>query len=164
MRPLRISIFAVFVTVALALLPGTALAVKLVPPGNSAANQYTETLPGPGGNTPSSEAKGGAPAKVLGSSNAARLEALGPEGRAAARLAAATAPHPVGKGEPGGAKAAPVPSGSSGLGQVLRQLTGTSGSGGMGLLLPLVIVLAVLAAVGFLITRRRTGKRVRRVL
>lgn len=157
MGSLRIATVAVFATIAFALVPGSALAVKLVPPGNSAANQYTETLPGPGGGSPSSEVKSGAPpAKVLGAANAARLEALGPEGQAAARLAATTAPHAVGKGEPGGVKAAPVPSGSSGLGQVLRQLTGTSGSGGMGLLLPLVIVLALGGSLGFFVARRRT--------
>jgi len=145
----------------LALPAGSALAVAVVPPGNSAVNQYTETLSGPEGNVPSSEVKqGAAPAKVLGRSNARRLEALGPEGQAAAQLAADTAPHRVGKpGSKGnashGAGSQALPGGSSGLGEVLRQMTGTSGSGGMGTLLPLVIVLALVGSIGYALGRRR---------
>lgn len=74
-------------------LPGTALAEYYVPPGNSAANQYTESLPGAGGE---SGGKRGdtiqSPEQSLGKRNAQRLEAQGPAGRAAAQLAAETAP------------------------------------------------------------------------
>lgn len=142
--------------------PGTASAVKRVPPGLSAANQYTETLPAPGGNVPSQDAgdDGRTPDEVLGDDNAERLEALGPEGRAAAELAAATAPQPAGQRAPGrGTGDGGLPGGSSGLGEVLRQVTGTSGSGGMGLLLPLAIVAALAGSLVFLAIRRRTGPR-----
>lgn len=132
---------------------GSAMGARLVPPGNSAANQYTETVPGPGGGMPSSEAKGGSPANVLGPSNAAKLEALGPDGRAAAELAAATAPAGRDKDSRAGSLSA-APNGSSGLGKVLAQVTGTSGSGGMGLLLPLVIAAALIGSVAFLLSRR----------
>lgn len=143
-------------TAALLLVPGagSAGAVRVVPPGNSGANQYTETLPGPGGNVPSDEVKGGSPDKVLGAANAARLKALGPEGRAAAELAAATAPGKTGRVAPPDS-AAPASSGSSGIGEVLEQATGTSGSGGMGLLLPLLIVLASIGSLAFFLARRR---------
>ncbi len=147
---------ALAVALLLALPAGSALAVAVVPPGNSAVNQYTETLSGPEGNLPSSEVKQGAsPSKALGASNAKRLEARGPEGRAAAQLAADTSPQPVRKAASRGAKPQPIPDGSSGLGEVLRQVTGTSDSGEMGLLLPLVIVLTLVGSIGFALGRRR---------
>jgi hypothetical protein len=74
-------------------LPGPALAEYYVPPGNSAANQYTEALPGAGGE---SAGKRGttiqSPEESLGKRNAKRLEARGPAGEATAQLAAETAP------------------------------------------------------------------------
>jgi len=130
-----------------------------VPPGVSGANQYTETLPGPGGNEPTSGAggKGKSPAKVLGHGNAAELEALGPEGRAAAQLAAESAPESTNGANGGEAhgKTSSAPSSSSGVGQVLGQVTGSSGSGGMGLLLPALIAAAVVGAAAYVIGRRR---------
>jgi hypothetical protein len=162
----RIGGAAVLAAVALAAAaPGAAMAAKLLPPGNSAVNQYTEPLPGPEGNVAGGAVKGGrSPAKALGAAKAARLEALGPEGRAAARLAAATAPAAAarggsgrGAGHGGAGGGAPLAAGSSGLGEVLGQITGTSGSGGTGLLLPLVIALALAGSLAFLAARRRTG-------
>lgn len=68
---------------------------ELVPPDNSAVNQYTETFPTAGGDKDVN--KGGArkpsPGKVLGGRNAQRLEQHGKAGREAARLAAETAPQ-----------------------------------------------------------------------
>jgi hypothetical protein len=133
-----------------------------VPPGVSGANQYTETLPGAGGNEPTSNLheKGQGPsaktpAQALGHKNAAQLEALGPEGRAAAQLAAAGTPPraPGGKASERTAHSG----GSSAIGQVLGQLTGTSGSEGMGLLLPLLIAAGILAAAAYAFGRRRTA-------
>jgi hypothetical protein len=152
-----------------------AATAKNVPPGVSGDNQYTETLPGPGGNHPTrklrAETRGSRSAKhVLGDENARKLQALGPEGRAAARLAAETAPED-GRGrkkqDRGGARPTGSPggsgssgSGSSGLQQVLGQMTGTGGSsaGGMGWLLPLLIVASVFVAVAYLFTRRRPAR------
>ena len=74
-------------------LPASALAEYYVPPGNSAANQYTESLPSAGGEK---GGKGGggttAPSRALGTRNAQRLDAQGPTGEAAAEVAAETAP------------------------------------------------------------------------
>jgi hypothetical protein len=80
--------------VALAL-PAASMAEEAIPPGNSAVNQYTESLPTPTGHTDTD--KDGkrihrSPGKALGDRNAERLEAHGPDGRAAARVAAETAP------------------------------------------------------------------------
>ena len=185
---------------ALLALPGSAPAESLVPPGNSAANQYTETFPTAGGNA---EAKGKGkvtPGDVLGSGNAKKLDSQGKQGREAAAVVTATAPPPaVGSaggddgesgggsggssgaggandngGGSGGGKAAGGKSaagggsgaasgaatvadseGSSGFGEVLGQATGSSSSGGIGLLLPLVVLASVAWAVAFFLRRRR---------
>jgi hypothetical protein len=75
--------------------PAATMAEEAIPPGNSAVNQYTESLPTPTGHTDTE--KGGkkshrSPEKTLGSRNAERLEEHGADGRAAAEAAAETAP------------------------------------------------------------------------
>lgn len=135
-----------------------------VPPGVSGANQYTETLPGPGGNEPTGGSgthpgKKGT-AKALGNKNAHQLEALGPEGRAAAELAAAaggaSAAHTGGQATGGDKSASAAGNGKSGVGQVLGNLSGADGGGeGMGILLPGLIVIVAIAAGTFAIARHR---------
>lgn len=112
---LRIAIAAA-ATFALAALPALALAETVVPPGNSAATQYTETFPTTGGNAEvndsisgggsrgghSSHGGGRSPEKVLGSDTAHELESHGEEGQAVAELAtesAAPAGHKGGSGK-----------------------------------------------------------------
>lgn len=178
--------------VVLAAIPAAAPAASLVPPGNSAANQYTETFPTSGGNA---EAKGKGKAtagKVLGAGNAKKLDSQGKQGREAAAVVAATAPPPLtsggasesgeegstdggaGKGDnagqTGGANGAQSgggsaagsgaavsadQSGSSGLSEVLGQATGSTSSGGTGVLLPLVVLASVIGALAFLLRRKR---------
>lgn len=92
--PTSISILAA-VACSFCLSPSTAAAEYLVPPGSSAANQYTEALPTASGARDTS--KGDAPhhrspTQVLGHKHAARLEAQGHAGREAAEFAAETAP------------------------------------------------------------------------
>jgi hypothetical protein len=148
---------------------------RTVPPGASGANQYTETLPGPGGDEPTSghsgDQHGGEardPAQVLGKSSAAKLEGLGPEGVAAARLATESAPAKSARdrnGTNGGqgksstgtgrSESGSTSSGSSAIGQVVGQLSGSSSSGGMGLLLPVLIAMTVVGAAGYLVGRHR---------
>ena len=113
---------------------------------------------GTSGGATGGEAQGGAAAataaEALGSQNAKRLEKLGPEGKAAAGLAAAGGT--AAKQAAGNEAAAPDhASASSPVKQVVGELTGTSDSGGMGLLLPLLIGMTVLVAGAFLVTRRR---------
>jgi hypothetical protein len=164
---------------ALGVLAGTASAAVL-PPGNSAANQYAESLPGAGGNeTPSGGStqpgeggKSGAQAPsgegAISPETAAELEKLGPAGKATLDLAAGTAPKPPKgthsknsknhRGDGGAAGAAPAvsgPNGSSGVGEVLGGLSGTSSSGGLGFLQPLLIALALIVAVAYALRRRR---------
>lgn len=96
-RRIRLGSLSTAIVVLLAV-PAGAAAAPYVPPGNSAATQYTEAVPTAGGPKATNESKQGkhtAPSKVLGHSNAKRLDSQGPEGRAAAEVAAETAPAPV---------------------------------------------------------------------
>ena len=145
-------------------LSSTACAQSVLPPENSGANQYTETFPGASGNRPTGKLGNGGRslAKVLGKTNAARLGALGPAGQAAAQLAAGGAPEAVSEhagstSRQGSVPSSSNPSGESGLHQVLAQISGTSGSGEMGLLLPLLMAIAVVAAIAFTMGKRRTA-------
>jgi hypothetical protein len=84
--------------VALFATPATAATTEeaVVPPSNSAANQYTETFPTSGGDKKTDQKPTHrSPVKVLGSQNTRKLEEQGPEGKAAAEAAAATAPTPI---------------------------------------------------------------------
>jgi hypothetical protein len=189
-------------------------AEPVVPPGNSAVNQYTETFPTAGGDKDVNKGRTGgkrSPGKVLGTRNAQRLEEHGPEGRAVAEVAAETAPsvpdrQPAsdtgedsedagaaagrsggGKGDGGGGnqnrkgasagkpapqradgvhKPAPSPpsgagevDGSSGLGEILAQATGSTSSGEMGLLLPLIVLAAIAWSVAFVARRTQRDAR-----
>jgi hypothetical protein len=95
MKKLMTALGTVATAVAFLALPTVATAEYLVPPGNSAGNQYTEALPTAGGDKDASKGpKGGhrSPNAVLGTHRAHRLDSQGPDGEAAAELAAATAP------------------------------------------------------------------------
>jgi len=192
------SLPALLAVVVLCAWPGMASAASLVPPGNSAANQYTETFPTAGGNAEANgKGKGKAtPGDVLGDGNAKQLDSKGKQGRETAAVVAATAPPPVagsatgggsagddsaaagsgstkGGGGSGGEQAEDAGSaangagsaatdvlaadteGSSGLGEVLGQATGSSSSGGIGLLLPLIVLASVVWALAVFLRRRR---------
>lgn len=166
----------------------------LVPPDNSAVNQYTESYPTTRGNKTIHAPKGSggqhgqqkerSPQEVLGSRNSKRLEQHGDDGAAVADLAAETAPPTAGgggggqagsTGEPagggggatqgkgqspagGGGAAEPNGSdsdGSSAFGEVVGQATGSSSSDGLGLILPLLILAAVLWALLYAWRHRR---------
>ncbi len=92
-------------------LPGAALAQGIsVPPGNSEADQYFETVPDGKGNKSLDNSKD--PADVLTPKQLAALEALGADGIAAAQLAAGTAPDEGGSG--GGSKGGTAGAGGAG--------------------------------------------------
>ncbi|MDX6589721.1 MAG: hypothetical protein QOI84_995 [Solirubrobacterales bacterium] len=157
------------------MLPAAALAEYYVPPGNSAANQYTEAFPTAGGESggkPGNRGKA-TPAGTLGTRNANRLEEQGAAGAAAAQVAAETAPVPLvgadrrvsrgggrkpadsagGDGGPsvqpnraeGGQAAAG--SGSSAFGEVVGQATGNDGN--LGLLLPIAILATIAGSIAY---------------
>jgi hypothetical protein len=194
---------------AFAALSPLAAADTVVPPGNSAATQYTETFPTSGGEADVNkeiDASNLKPTKVLGKNKTHDLESHGADGKAVAEITAVTAPNPVasedesppsqtgdkksagkkkadpnpgggsggnssgsggaasnkpptgGGAEPGAQQSVSVsePSGSSGLGEVLGQATGSS-SGQLGLLLPLLILGTVIWAINYAWRQRRTA-------
>ena len=74
------------------------VAAPVVPPGNSAATQYTETFPTSHGAADVNEEIDGSevrPSKVIGSHKAKKLENEGADGKAVAEITAATAPIQV---------------------------------------------------------------------
>jgi hypothetical protein len=160
--------------IAIVSLSATASAgAAVVPPENSAATQYTEAYPTTGGNVETDRTGDRSPAQALGKENARKLQGMGPEGAAAARLAGETAPASSGPGaargggqggmhgdgsghamaDHGGTVAE---DGSSGIGEVIGSATGSSDSGELGLLLPLII-LATLVLSGLYAWRRRSA-------
>lgn len=185
MNSLKTASVLLATAIALLALPLAADAQYVVPPDNSAVNQYTETVPTAGGgqDTDRQGKKRRTPDEVLGAGNAKRLEAHGPQGQAAAEVAAATAPETEPprttpavdpkdgaqqkQGGTGDVREAEVPtapavsplsnnsSGSSGLGKVIAQATGSSSSGEMGLFLPLVILAALAWSLSYFWRQRR---------
>jgi hypothetical protein len=146
------------------LLPA-ATAHAVVPPGNSAVNQYTETFPtarGAKATKRSGKPKARSPREALGADNARKLAAEGPVGREVAEIVAATAPGgttAADRGSGADGNAAPAgpegPEGSSGFREVVAQATGSSDSGRMGTLLPLLIVAAIAGSAFYFWRQRR---------
>jgi hypothetical protein len=168
--------FGILPAIAILAIPSTAPAEYLVPPGNSAATQYTEAYPTAGGNRDAKrdgKQQSRSPAEAIGEENARKLESSGADGRAAAEVAAATAPETTGgggsnsggdggagdrggSGDSGGQSATgPADDDGSGVSEVLGQATGTSSSGEIGLLLPLAILAAIAWALTYLWWQRR---------
>jgi hypothetical protein len=129
MKKLKTAI-AMTVFAALMAIPSQAAAENIVPPGNSAATQYTEVFPTAGGNAAIKNGsigggKKGAAEKTLGQATTKALEEHGSEGRAVVELASegAPAPSPAPEGGEGGA------SGASGNGGSGEESKGTAAGG-----------------------------------
>jgi len=97
MKTSRTAFGLLLAATAIAAAPAAAQEAPLVPPENSAVNQYTEAFPTAGGDKDAHDHDGGnrSPKKVLGSDNAKKLREQGPAGQATAELAAETAPSGV---------------------------------------------------------------------
>lgn len=142
----------------------------IYPPGHAGADQYAEVVPTAAGNAAPPSGGGGSGPLTTSSTHAiaqigsgragtAKLSRLGKDGHAAAALAAANAPAPVsastGRAAGSGATAAPVqvttPGGSisSGISHAL------GGSGGLGVLLPVLLLVTLVAALAFGVARLR---------
>jgi hypothetical protein len=95
-------------------LPATVAAAEIVPPGNSAVNQYTETFPTSQGEEKSELEKktGVKPGDVLGAGNTRKLDEKGAAGKAVAQFTAETAPATSGGSDSGSDEA-----GGGGAGQ-----------------------------------------------
>jgi hypothetical protein len=194
MVDLRKSLALVTVLVAALLAPPAAIGAPIVPPGNSAVNQYTQTIPTSRGNKEVRQKGHRSPSKTLGKNASQKLQKQGRDGREAAELAAAGTPagaagggsgsggggsagnggangsngFPQGGGAQGGAGSqglgtagatkavADADDGKSGFSQVIGEVTGTSSSGDLGLLLPLAILAAAVWCGAYFWRHRRT--------
>jgi hypothetical protein len=151
----RIPVRMVVLVCALLLALASPAAAATTPPGNSAVDQYTETYPTAQGGEGTGPKQGGDPSRALGNQTAQQFAAEGPDGRAAANLAAATAPRAGQRPAPAGGS---VDSGSDDLPGPLGALEhtlGSSDSDGTSLLLPLILAGTLLAATAYLLARRR---------
>src|SRR4051794_25538331 len=154
---------AIFVGL-LASLSSAALAQDTnAPPGNSGIDQYLETVPDAGGSRPASDRH----SSQLSAGTAKRLKAAGSDGQAVANLVASSARTVAEKPSAGtqkserkstskarsddtSARPRKVPA------TIAAPTLGGSGSGGMGLLLPLSLGLSTVAAMLFVLRRRRS--------
>lgn len=136
-------------------------AAQVSPPGNSGVNQYSETLPGAGGDQPSSDAGSGSAAANGGSSlspEAQRaLQDQGPAGAAVADLASKTAPRVPNSGAQGDRDSSNSSGGDSAIGAGVDQLAGNDASG-MGIALPIILLLTLIGAAAIFAMRRRNAQ------
>jgi hypothetical protein len=145
------------------LFPAAVLAQDFnAPPGNSGVDQYLETVPKAGGNSPGSDRKSsGLPARTLKS-----LRSAGSDGQAVANLVASSgttrAKQPStkrsnGEKQQSNKRRSEATTGSSKIpGTIAAPTLGGSGSGGMGLLLPVLLGLSTVGALLFALRRRRS--------
>jgi hypothetical protein len=144
------------------LLPASVLAKvrTIAPPGNSGVSQYQEDVPTAKGNRPTNTIVpggthgGGSSGGTISTSTLRALDKQGSAGRKAAALAEATAPGPARPSKSGGANTNGG-SGSSPVSSVVKALTGSSSSGGLGPLLPIILIVSLLGAAAIALLRRR---------
>jgi hypothetical protein len=172
MKRVVVACIAVLGLTAALVAPGPALghvdasraqAHRIAPPGISGVNQYVENVPTAKGGRPTSTIhSGGGSAGVGGGGGSAgsgtippgtehALQTHGAAGKAAAALASATAPrgpsHDNGsRGRTDASANVQGPGGGSPPAAVFDSLTGAGGSGGLGILLPVILVGCLLAA------------------
>ena len=159
---MRRAVIGLFVVVLLAL-PVSAVAKlrTIAPPGNSGVSQYQEDVPTAKGNRPTDTIVpgggshgGGASGGTISTSTLRALDKQGSAGRKAAALAEATAPGSAPPAKSGGANTSGN-SGSSPVTSVVKALTGSSSSGGLGPLLPIILAVSLLGAAALALLRRR---------
>lgn len=146
--------------------PSFAAAKTLAPPGTSGVDEYLETVPDAKGERPGGS-KGNGATRLPATARRA-LEAAGPDGRRVANLAGATAPRtpppppPPSSRTAAAKKARPTEpqrstAGGSPLRTGLKVLAGGGGAGGIGLLLPIVLVITAFGAVTVALRRHRNA-------
>lgn len=143
---------ALAVLVATAMLPAAVAARSIAPPGNSEADQYFETLPEPAGPRspdPERSTEDALRERSLAPRTVQALEQGGASAQALAGAVASTAPPRAAAGGASGAGEAPGGAAAAqGAGPVTEQ-------GGMGVAFPLALAASLLAALAFLLGRRR---------
>lgn len=137
--------------------PAVAAMQTTAPPGNSAIDEYLETVPTPRGDAPPRKpGESGRP--ILTPSQRAELEAAGPDGETLARVLDATAPEASSAASAASstASAAAAPAAGNGRSPVAASLAATTGTderSALGLLLP-AILLATLLGIALIRSRR----------
>jgi len=158
--------------VALLVFPAGSLAGTCAPPGNSGVSQYLETVPGAGCSQqpPHPGHHGGG--RPLSASTSRQLAAAGATGRAVEQLVSSSGT--VGTLSPASSSATSVPAhsrtraranpavpatpGRGVLSGLLHPIVTGSSSGGMGIVLPLLLAAALALVVGWrLLARRRVA-------
>lgn len=157
--------------------PVTPAAASTIPPDYSAVDQYTEGYPGAGGNEQPSVDRNPKQGSSLPEKTVERFNEAGPVGVATAALADLTAPSRSSDGSENGGQGresgknggqgreSAKNNGGSGLDaatstgegsvEVARQALGVSGSGGMGISLPIILIIATVLAVGYSVSQKR---------
>jgi hypothetical protein len=159
--------------VALCITPSASARKRTIaPPGNSGISQYLESIPTASGSRPTNTLHGsvgvppgsGGGGGGVSSATAKSLAAQGADGLAATSLARATAPSvrprrgaAIGTGAASGSMvAATLGAGRSPASSVFKALTGSSAGGGLGPILPAVLIASLVGAAGLALLRRRT--------
>jgi hypothetical protein len=155
-------------------LPASAAAIKCAPPGVSGVSQYFETVPGSSCNHPSSgPGSGSGGGGSLPSGTGKQLSQSGAVGQAVKRLVASSGSGGSGSaGSGSGASAGnragngtATPgvgtsingSGRGPLSALLHPILSGSSSGGLGVLLPVFLIAALVLVLGATVLRRRLG-------
>jgi hypothetical protein len=156
------------ITVALALCAAApAAAQTIAPPGNSGVDQYMEVVPSAKG--PSAP---GTQQRALSSTVQRKLQGQGAEGRRLEQIVKTTAPalpavtkpsQPTRKATDPAVKHSaadrpvPLPRGDPPLASVAKAIGDGSASGGMGAILPLLLVVSTTVLAAIALWRRRSG-------
>jgi hypothetical protein len=124
------------------------------PPGNSAIDEYLETVPAATGDQRPRAPGSGSTDGALTPARRARLERLGPDGRALVGVVDATSPAPASTRKRHTAPDAAH--GRSPLGEVIDAAAGHDGGAGMGVVLPAILLASLLAIAALVVVRRRS--------
>jgi hypothetical protein len=120
------------------------------PPGNSAIDEYLETVPGATGDQrPGAPGAGGG---VLTPAQRKRLERMGPDGKTLADAVDATAPATSRKAM----RVPPAVKGRSPLSAVVDAAAGRDGGAGMGVVLPTILIASLLGVIALVVLRWRS--------
>lgn len=171
MRLIRVALAVAMLTLMAGV--STSFAKNYAPPGKAGTSQYAEDIPSGGGNEPTPAMgianKSRAQINKIGSGKVgvSKLSKLGKTGAAAALFAQQTAPttavaaahKPVVTGRPGARPRSELlpASGGSAVGGVENLITG-SDAGGIGIFLPLFLIVCLVGAAALAVARIRTGR------
>jgi hypothetical protein len=141
--------------------PASAAAIKCAPPGNAGVDQYFETVPGSScnrGTTGPGNGPGGGSHGSLPPGTSSQLSKQGPVGQAVERLVSSSGTNGRRTGANGSRTGAALSGSASGpLSALLDPLASGSSSGGVGILLPIFLGVALVLVVLAVIARRMLG-------